>query len=581
MTDYVIDGHRVIWDAAEAAALLEHDTLIAYDSETTGLSPWTSNLALMQFYGDDSGTLALIRTPHGAVPAPIRALLESGKNFIVHNGSNFDLLFLGTHGVDWKKSHWHDTLVAETLITTTGRRNVSVSLRASVKRRLGYEIDKDMEHTSWERLDSDYTYRQVEYASKDVLSLPALYRSQWEKAESTGQTDALKMEMECMPIFTQMVFNGLPMLAEQVTMFAEDQGAIAAEKQLDLIPLLGNINYGSHVQLKKALGVMGMNIESTQEDWLLEYMSECDNEEHIKTLNTLLELKHALKRSTMYDREWIEKYIVDDWVHPRFWQCSADTTRVTSSDPNLQQIPKDGRRMIGNLPGYKIVAADYSQIEVRIAAHVARDAELLKTLDEEDVHSAVAAGIFDVPISKVTKDMRKLAKASTFTLLFGGSANRLYSYAQSQGSNIDKAQAFSIRRKFFERFVGLENLIFKARRMADMQRPITIKLPNGAIRTLVGPDKTATRILNTSVQGSAAVGLKYGLLEADRRGLSKYLGTTVHDENVAAVPDAEAEDFAHELESAMVEGMHKVLPHTVLAEIKRLPNGDLPTYWLP
>jgi DNA polymerase-1 len=220
------------------------------------------------------------------------------------------------------------------------------------------------------------------------------------------------------------------------------------------------------------------------------------------------------------------------------------------------------------LPGYKIVSADYSQIEVRIAAFYANDEVLVQALEKEDVHTAIAAEVFGVPENSVTKEQRKHAKALTFTLLFGGGAGTLYQHSRMTGGSISEADARTMSSKFFGRFDGLRKMRDKAYKMADKDGPAIIRLPNGTRRILVGYNKRHTTILNSLVQGSAAVGLKYGLLEAHKQGLSKWIGGTVHDEIIAAVPNKEAKTFAKELEQAMVTGMQNVIDTTVRVESK-------------
>jgi DNA polymerase I-like protein with 3'-5' exonuclease and polymerase domains len=115
----------------------------------------------------------------------------------------------------------------------------------------------------------------------------------------------------------------------------------------------------------------------------------------------------------------------------------------------------------------------------------------------------------------------------------------------------------------------------KAYKMAETPGPVVIRLPNGTRRILVGYNKRHTVILNTIVQGSAAVGIKYGMLEAARRGLFDYMGGQVHDELVAAVPTRQAKPFGRELEDAMITGMSAVIDTTVKVETK---IGDV---WQP
>lgn len=559
-----IRGATVLTDPAELARRLQHEDLIAYDCETTGLSPYRDKIALMQFYGDTTGTLGVIQIKDGYIPPAIREIFRPGPLFIAHNGVNFDLQFLLSHGIDWTGTRWYDTLVGETVVAATNRRSVRVNLKDSARRRLGIEVDKTVEH-SWQ--NAELTERQIEYAATDVMLLPPLYRSQLQAAEDSNQSEALKMEQDVMPIFARMTYNGMPILPSVLREYVDAERVKAEELKREICAILGPINLNSTKQLKDAFREkLGVNMISTAADTLqdMEQLGLKGGD----VAGKLLYYRHANQRVKMYSEDWINSHITNNRAHPRFWQCSTDTGRVSCSDPNLQQVPRDGRKVFGNIDGWTMVAADYSQIEVRVAAWVAKDKKLISMLDEEDIHTAVAASMFNKKPEQVTKEERKLSKACSFTLLFGGGANRLHDYARRNGSDVSLEYMKEVVAKFFLTFEGIRGMKQRAGKMADGNSPVVIRMPNGFRRILVGPEKTLTRILNTSVQGSAAVGLKRALLEADKQGLTRYLSATVHDEIVACVPDAEAKDYGDTLVSAMVTGMKTFLTTSVKAELK-------------
>jgi len=569
-----IDGIEVLRDPVEVAQLLAKDQVIGIDTETTGLSAWKDDIALVQLYGEQSSTLAVIQVSDGHVHPAIKKLIESPKKtFIIHNGVGFDLLFMHQAGIDWARAQWHDTLVGESLLASTGRRDVRKTLGASLRRRLGKEIDKEIEHGHWSNFElSD---RQIEYAAQDVISLPALYRSQIEKAEETGQLEALEMEMELVPVVAQMSINGLPCVKSRVVEYVANQRIAIAKAEIRLRKKFGkDINLRSHMQLKAALARCGIEVESTGKEALIPISQFGGKSGAI--VDDLLLWKHGDQRIKMYSPEWMEDHIINDRVHPHFWQCSADTTRFTCSDPNLQQVPKDSRGdLIGGVPGWKIVSVDYSQIEVRIAAYIAGDEVLRKSLEKGDVHTAVASAVFGVPEKSVSPKQRKLAKAMVFLLLFGGGVQGFYNYVKMSGGEIDYDEAAEYVQKFFSTFAGLKVMREKAELKSQQYRPTIIRLPNGARRILVGYNKRSTTILNTMVQGTAAVGIKYGMLEAHKAGLTKYMGGQVHDEIVSAVPTKEAKEYGEEMKKALIKGMKKVLPTTVKAEVK------IGKVWLP
>ncbi len=551
-----INGIPIIRDPREAAAKLQNDPLIGFDTETTGLSPWRDQIATMQFYGEQSGTAAVIQLEGGVVPPEIKSLFNPAHTFLCHNAVGFDLLMLGNNGVPWENARWYDTLIGETVCVSSGRKDIRKNLGATAQRRLGTVIDKTIEHGHWTEELSD---RQIQYAISDVLSLPAIMRAQIEKANESGQYQALLLEQDIAPYVAKMTLNGLPCKAAVMRQFIHEQEAKRDEAEKLMISTFGDINFNSHVQIKKAVKQRyGLTWESTAEPALLDMLYEDPVSGPLAQI--LLDYRAPAQRLKMYNEDFIEDHIINDWVHARFWQCSADTGRFTCSNPNLQQVPRDSRYIIGNMPGYTIVAVDYSQIEVRVAAYVSQDQALISAVDDADIHRAIASMLFKVPASEVTKEQRRKAKAAAFALLYCGGVNRLFNQARQDGSPITMEEAGEIFHSFFSRFKGLWDFRQTAIARAKRNPVNTIRMPSTLRRVLVGRDNRPSVILNNAVQGFAAAGIKQGIRIAGERGLMKYVGAQVHDELVAAVPDNEWEEYSVELQRAMLEGMALYLP---------------------
>lgn len=564
----------IVTDPQEGVDLLSHDTIISFDVETTGLSPFRDNIALIQMWGNNTRTPVIIRIWDGVVPECVKGLFsEGGRTYVGHNVGGFDVLFADTHGIDWKANRWFDTLIGEGIISTTGRRDVSRNLKNSIRRRLGLEINKDIKHGGW--TNEELSEEQLMYAVTDVVYLQDLMNEQIRKATEQGQLEALNMEMDLVPIVAQMTLNGLPLVTSHLQTWLDEQRVIESKTKDWLVENLGDINFNSPKQILDAFEAKGFELPNTQKGTLLEIANYGEGLCSELAAN-LLKYRAPAQRLKMYQPSWQKMHITDDWVHARFWSVGTDTLRFSSSNPNLQQIPKDGRCIIGNLPGMRIVSADYSQIEVHIAAEIAGDEKLKDILKSGDVHRGVASQVFGIPPEEITDAQRRTAKAATFTLLFGGGPGVLYQYSRNSGSNITEDDAREIFTKFFLAFDGLHTMRKRAYGMAQNRRVVTVQLPNTAKRLLIGRNISGPRIMNTAVQGSAAVGIKYALLEADRMGLMNYIGATVHDEIVAAVPDGEVEEYKKQLEEAMIIGMKRVFPEiNVKVEVK---DGF---YWQP
>lgn len=562
----MVDGHKIITDVADVHAAFHNDDVIGVDLETTGFYPWVNDIAVVQLYGDQSGNCAVVQTPNGVVPEVIIDILESDRTLIGHNVAGFDLPFLHYAGLDIMKAKWFDTLVAETAIRATQRRDIKVSLAISVRRRLGIEIDKDIEHSNWGR--QVLTNKQIIYAAGDVLHLPALMRAQIERARESRVTDGLWMEQELAPYVSWMKINGLPLRRDLLEEFIREQYE-ARDKAWDVLKesFGEDINMRSWQQVKRAFSNEGIDIPNTKRETLQDLVDLVGGKAG-EIAQLVLDYRGPDQRIKVYSEGWVGKHIHADRVHGGFWQCAADTTRFTSSDPSLHGIPRNMRRVFGHLDGYMMVANDYSQLEVRIAAYQAKDEALLALLDEEDIHLAIASTIFKKSIGKVTFEERKLTKAIVFTLLFGGGAATIYDYARRGGGALNLTETQEVVRGFFTTFKGVKSIRDKARRMSRTPGPMHIKLPSGLKRMLVGRQKSPPHIINTMVQGAAAAGIKWAMLDAGKKGLFKYIGAQVHDELVASVPGDEAEDFANELKESMVTGMVRAADCLIVVEKK-------------
>jgi DNA polymerase-1 len=271
-------------------------------------------------------------------------------------------------------------------------------------------------------------------------------------------------------------------------------------------------------------------------------------------------------------------------VHTSYHQAVAATGRLSSSDPNLQNIPirsEEGRKIRQAFiaaPGYKIVAADYSQIELRIMAHLSGDAGLLAAFSQGvDVHSATAAEVFDVPLDSVTNDLRRSAKAINFGLIYGMSA---FGLAKQLGLPRDKAQAYI--NLYFERYPGVKQYMDDIREQAKQ---------NGYVETLFGrrlylPDINARNAaqrqyaertaINAPMQGTAADIIKLAMLACDQwlndSGVDAKMIMQVHDELVFEVAESQLESCMTKIREIMSNAAELHVP--LLVEVGVGENWD-------
>ena len=260
-------------------------------------------------------------------------------------------------------------------------------------------------------------------------------------------------------------------------------------------------------------------------------------------------------------------------VHANFNQTITATGRLSSSEPNLQNIPirsELGKRVreafVPQKSGYKILAADYSQIELRILAHLSQDEKFVEAFKlDEDIHAATAADIFDVPLEKVTKDMRSQAKTVNFGIIYGISG-----FGLAKSLKIKRTEAEQFIERYFKRYPGIKAFIDKTIKdakdnnfvmtMLGRKRPLPdINSPNQGLRGFA--ERTA---INTPVQGTAADMIKLAMINVSNAfrisNLESRMILQVHDELVFEVPEAEVEDVKIIVEKEMRQALKLSVP---------------------
>jgi DNA polymerase-1 len=272
----------------------------------------------------------------------------------------------------------------------------------------------------------------------------------------------------------------------------------------------------------------------------------------------LLEYRKTSKLVGTYGPNLL-KFVEDGRIYGSWWQNGAGTGRMASSSPNLQNLPPEVRRYVKAPAGRVLVVADYSQIELRIAAKIAGEERMLAAFaNDEDIHTVTARSL--TGRKEVTKQERKLAKAVNFGLLYGMSPGGLRNYARaSYGLKMTKKEAERYWQHFFETYPGL-------RAWHDREYLQLKKHGSTETRTLTGRRRTGvtklTERLNSPVQGTGADGLKLALALLYERtgecpGAVPILA--VHDEVVVECPEEQAEEVKVWLVKAMVDGMNEVL----------------------
>ena len=551
---------HIIREPREALQVFDHKPSLAIDLETSALKSWQGGIMCYNI-ADGEGNVAVIHTPGGGMPEEIDILLRRPREWITHNGTNFDLHFLQSYGHMPEGTHF-DTLVGEQVLATTGRADVKKDLASSAKRRLGLDVKQQVDHTAWS--NPELTEHQVMYCAMDVLSLHALQLRQLELAVERRLDTAMMREMDLTRCIARIGYNGLQLDEDKLDELIIEQYERALEAQ-SRIGVFFNPN--SPKQVMEYLHSIGCMVTDTKAGTLNLLADDWPQIEDV------LIMRRARKRTSMYEERMATEFADGDGiVRTNYWQVGTDTTRFSCSNPNLQQIPRNFRAMFGGKEGHQVVAVDYSQLELRVAAEIAQDYELMKALEAEDLHSDMAYTMFNRPHESVEE--RNGGKAGTYTWVFKGGKDGVQAMGAAQGIRISDQMANMMLRNLSRRFTGVAKW-HRQCEQASHQRTVSLTLPWGHKRHLIGAMRNPQRICNTMVQGSAAMGLKEAIFECEEQGILHLIGGLVHDEIVGTnIPDNEVSDFEATLKDCMIKGMQKVI-HTVPIEVE----SKIGTHW--
>lgn len=436
--------------------------------------------------------------------------------------------------------------------TSHKNKDTSHKLEEVVLRELGVRLNKEHQKSNW---SGDLAPDMLEYAAVDSKILLPLLETFEPRIEQAHLERVLEIEHRALPAMVWMSGAGVPFDAEgwrKRLKELEEERSTLLGKVNELAPEHpggGEWNWNSSKQVKEAFGLIGIKLENTREETLNRY-------DH-PLARALLEYRRVSKLTSTYGEKLLEK-VEGGRIYPSWHQIGAQTGRMACSKPNLQQLPPAVRRHVRAPEGKALIKADYSQIELRIAAKVSGDKRMLEAFSSgEDIHTITASSL--TGREEVTKEERKLAKAINFGLLYGMSPSGLKNYARANyGVEMSAEEAEHYWQSFFETYPGLKSWHDREYRRLKQNATETRTLTG---RRACGIEKLTER-LNFPVQGTGADGLKLALaLLYERR--DEYPGAVpilaVHDEIVVECDEADAEKASEWLRRAMVDGMERVL----------------------
>ena len=504
-------------------------------------------------------------------------LLTNAPDFgiYVHN-AKFDWKFLTTtFGVKIPSNKCFCTFIAEGLLLcgalvgaeeATGMRRKQLSLKACLSRRFGVDLDKGFQAgVDW---DSDLTDGQVCYAITDVIAGYHLGEFQKKLLVDTGMWDAFKLEMQAMATLCEMELEGMTIDYESLQKWKVGL-EVHQNELLDILELLVpddvELNPNSPTQLKKFLKeYAGIEVESTDEAELSNYSDD-------PFIATLLEYRKVSKVLGTYVEPYLEMAVQREdgsWaVHGEFNQGLLNTGRLSSSNPNLQNVPSRDvismeiageakefflRDYVVPRKNHYMIGGDLSQVEIRVMADIAQDLPLMDACNaNEDTHKQVASDCLGIPFEEVTKEQRPTGKVMNLAIPYG---KKPFSIASDLGIPIGRAGVFY--HNYFVKHPFIKS--FMQQSIQEAKDNKFVRLPSGRVRHIPEIDsdipyivtKAENRSYNTKIQGTAADGMKLTLVLL-REKISEFGLTglmmptlTVHDEVICECHETVPEELA-------------------------------------
>ncbi|SEG83692.1 DNA polymerase I [Marinobacterium lutimaris] len=567
----------------------------AFDTETTSLNYMEAELVGVSF-AVEAGKAAYVPLAHDYVGAPdqldrnavlaqLKPLLESEELKKIGQHIKYDMNVLAKYGIEIR-GLGSDTMLESYVLNSTASRHDMDSL---AQRYLNHET------VSFETIagkgKKQLTFNQIEleqaspYAAEDADITLRLHETLTPKLEAEG--DLIKVlhdiELPLVPVLSRIERNGALVDATLLAKQSKEIEKRLAELELEAHELAGGpFNLSSTKQLQEILfEKQGLPVKkktpkgapSTAEEVLQELALDYPLPKVIIEHRGLSKLK-----STYTDKLPLMINKASGRIHTSYHQANTATGRLSSSDPNLQNIPvrtTEGRRIRQAFiapEGYKIVAADYSQIELRIMAHLSGDKGLLDAFAQgEDIHRATAAEVFKVKVDEVTTDQRRSAKAINFGLIYGMSA---FGLAKQIGVGRKDAQTYIDH--YFETYPGVQRYMDDTRERAREQGYVEtifgrrLYLPEINARNPMRRQAAERTAINAPMQGTAADIIKKAMVKVDDwltdSGFDARMIMQVHDELVFEVRESEVEAFMAKVHPLMEQAASLDVPLLVEAE---------------
>jgi DNA polymerase-1 len=509
--------------AADKLQKLQNSKNIIIDVQTTGPDPFAHKIRSVQI-SDGEGVLVSVglQDLQGGCKPLVAALLHGSSGKVFHDAKT-QMKFLRLAGFEIT-GPFIDTMLGAQLLEA-GVRDYKYDLASVSKRQLAEE------------------------SSNRIETIRELTRYQFTKLRSDGLSETARLEFSCLPAVLEMELDGVLLDTEKWKKLADDLLGQKDQFEKALHDEFGQINLDSPNDLLKALQARGIDVSDTNR----------------QTLASLSDQYPILDKVTGYRKvsKLVQGFILPlpqfinektGRIHPEYNQLGATTGRFSCRNPNLQQIPRDKRfrECIVASPGHLLIIADYSQIELRVAAEITGDERMVQAFQEGvDLHKLTAAVITGKQIDEVNAKERQAAKAVNFGLIFGMGADGLMNYARDTygvAMTVDQARGF--RTRFFRYYQGIGAWHEKVQRSRALETRMI-----GNRRRVWNKLAPLTELLNTPVQGTAADIIKKALclIFGRLQGTGSRIIASIHDEIIIESSKLFSIENADIIEQSMVE----------------------------
>ncbi len=560
-TYHLVDTEESMWDLA---ALLGCASAFAFDTETTGIDPMQAELVGMSFAMKAHEAyyvpVPAEREAAEAVVEIFRSALENTESLKVGQNIKYDYIVLRNYGIT-VHGHMFDTMVAHYLLQPEQRHNMDYLSEIF----LHYKPIA-IETLIGAKTKGQLSMRQVsvadvcEYAAEDADVTWQLYEALSPELEKEQMTALFEeIEMPLVRVLAEMEITGVNVDTTALQASSKALETRIEQLEKEIYELAGKtFNIGSPRQVGEVLFEHLKIDEKARKTKSGQYSTTEEVLEHLRPqhpiVGKILDLRGLRKLLNTYINALPELINPRTGkIHTSYNQTVTATGRLSSSNPNLQNIPirddegKEIRRAFVAAPGCCFLSADYSQIELRIMAHMSNDTHMIDSFcSGEDIHTATAAKIYKVPVDEVTADMRRKAKTANFGIIYGISA-----FGLAERLNVSRFEAKKLIDGYFESYPHIKE--YMAQSIDDARKRGYVTTIYGRRRMLpdINSHNSVVRgyaernAINAPIQGSAADIIKIAMVRIfnrlEQEGLQARMILQVHDELNLNVPTNEIE----------------------------------------